>query len=71
MDFMPGKQLDEAWSTLETHQKLCIADELHLYVSQLRELKGDYIGAVDRGKAIIRRRASIEGGPFDTEQQYN
>ncbi|CAI7644873.1 unnamed protein product [Penicillium glandicola] len=71
MDYMPGKPLDEAWDTLDSSQKLSIADELHSYMNQLRELKGHYIGAIDRGKAIIGRIASIEGGPFDTEQEFN
>lgn len=71
MDYMPGKRLDEAWDTLDSNQKLSIADELHSYINQLRNLKGDYIGAIDRGKAIIGQIASIEGGPFDSEQQFN
>ncbi|OQE22244.1 hypothetical protein PENFLA_c013G05316 [Penicillium flavigenum] len=71
MDYMPGKRLDEAWDTLDSSQKLSIADELHSYVNQLRELKGHYIGAIDRGEAIIGRNASLEGGPFDTEQEFN
>lgn len=71
MDYMPGKRLDEAWDSLDSHQKLSIADELHYYMSQLRKLKGDYIGAINRGQAIIGQIASIEGGPFDSEQQFN
>lgn len=71
MDYVPGKRLDEAWETLDSHQKLSIANELHSYMNQLRELKGSYIGAIDRGQAIIGHIASIEGGPFDSEQQFN
>ncbi|KAL2816967.1 kinase-like domain-containing protein [Aspergillus granulosus] len=71
MEYMPGKRLDEAWDTLDSTQKLSIVDELHSYINQLRNLKGDYIGAIDRGKAIIGQLASIEGGPFDSEQQFN
>ncbi|KAJ5176560.1 uncharacterized protein N7482_002437 [Penicillium canariense] len=71
MVYMPGKRLDEAWDTLDSTQKLSIADELHSYMNQLRDLKGDYIGAIDRGKAIIGQIASIEGGPFESEQQFN
>lgn len=52
-------------------QKISIADELHSYISQLRNLKGDYIGAVERGKAVIGQIESIEGGPFDSEQEFN
>lgn len=71
MDYMPGKSLEEVWDTLDSNQKLSIADELHSYINQLRTLKGDYIGAIDRGKAIIGQIASIEGDPFDSEQQFN
>ena len=56
---------------MDTIQKISITNELHFYINQLRGLKGDCVGAVDRGKAIIGRRISMEGGPFDTEQQFN
>ncbi|KAJ6007188.1 hypothetical protein N7522_005539 [Penicillium canescens] len=71
MDYMPGKRLDEAWDTLDSDQKLSIASELHDYINQLRDLNGGYIGAIDRSKAVIGQFASIEGGPFDSEQQFN
>ncbi|PLB48316.1 hypothetical protein P170DRAFT_437984 [Aspergillus steynii IBT 23096] len=71
MDYIPGQRLDEVWDTLDPDQKLPIADELNSYLSQLRELKGDYIGAIDRGPAVIGRRIPIECGPFDSEQQFN
>lgn len=47
MGYMPGKRLDEAWDTLDPHQKLTFDEELHSYMNQLRELKGDYIGAIN------------------------
>jgi hypothetical protein len=34
-------------------------------------LKGDYIGAINRGRAIIGQIVSIEGGLFDSEQLFN
>lgn len=71
MDYMPGKTLQEVWDTLDHNQKVSIADELHQYVSQLRGLKGDYIGGIDRGKAIIGRRIPVEGGPFESERMFN
>jgi len=33
--------------------------------------KGQYIGALGDGKAIHTRITMIEGGPFDTEEQFN
>ncbi|PYI32684.1 kinase-like protein [Aspergillus indologenus CBS 114.80] len=71
MDYMPGKRLDEAWKTLDPGQKSSIARQLHSYLVQLRRLKGTYIGAVGHGKACIGQRASVVGGPFDSEQQFN
>ncbi|KAJ5350142.1 hypothetical protein N7541_007869 [Penicillium brevicompactum] len=71
MDYMPGQRLDEAWDTLNADEKLSIASELHSYINQLRNMKGDYIGAIDRGKVVIGQIASIEDGPFDSEKQFN
>ena len=34
-------------------------------------MKGDYIGAIGRGKVVIGQIASIEDGPFDSEKQFN
>ncbi|KAL4790580.1 kinase-like protein [Aspergillus venezuelensis] len=45
--------------------------QLHSYVLQLRALKGTYIGGVERGTAIIGKRTSVEGGPFESEKKFN
>lgn len=71
MDYMPGERLDQAWETMNETQKLFVADQLHGYLGQLRELKGSYIGAVDHGKAIIGNHSVVEGGPFETEREFN
>lgn len=71
MDYMPGRRLDHVWDTLNSDQKLVIADELHAYYEQLRALKGDYIGAVNNGKAIIGQRVKLECGPFKSEKEFN
>ncbi|KAJ5093216.1 hypothetical protein N7456_009077 [Penicillium angulare] len=71
MDYMPGKPLDQAWQSLTHDQKVSICNQLHFYIAQLRNLKGKYIGAVDNSKAIIGKRIPKEGGPFDSEKQFN
>ncbi|KAJ5113261.1 hypothetical protein N7456_001795 [Penicillium angulare] len=71
MDYMPGKRLDKVWKTLNPDQKLSIAEQLRGYIVQLRTLKGTYIGGVDGGTAITGKYVSIEGGPFDSEQDFN
>lgn len=49
MDYMPGRGFDEIRDTLNADQ-LSITGQLHYYISKLRDLKGNYIGAVDSGK---------------------
>lgn len=71
MDHMPGTRLDHVCDTLNSDQKLAIADEVHSYYEQLRALKGDYIGAVGNGKAIIGQRVKLECEPFKSEQEFN
>lgn len=71
MDYMPGKCLDDIWNTLSADQKQSIAEQLRGYICQLRGLKGDYIGAVDRGPVFTGTYTTIQGGPFDTEREFN
>ncbi|OAX78622.1 hypothetical protein ACJ72_07068 [Emergomyces africanus] len=71
MDYMPGQQLDKAWANMNHDQKLSVTRELHGYVSQLRNLKGDYIGGLNHGKAIIGKYVTIECGPFNSEKLFN
>lgn len=56
---------------MDSHQRISIANELHSYIDQLRQLKDNYIGAIDQGQAIISQISTIEDGPFDTEQHFN
>ncbi|KAH0497209.1 hypothetical protein TgHK011_004535 [Trichoderma gracile] len=71
MDFVPGKRLDKIWGDLTSEQKLSIAHELHGYVRQLRSLRGDYIGAINRRQAVFGKRSPIECGPFESEREWN
>ncbi|KAJ6024314.1 Aminoglycoside phosphotransferase [Penicillium herquei] len=61
MDYMPGKRLDE----------LSVTEQLRGYITQLRNLKGTYIGGADGGTAITGKYISIEGGPFESERMFN
>ncbi|RJE22144.1 Phosphotransferase enzyme family [Aspergillus sclerotialis] len=71
MDYMTGRRLDEVWDTSRADQKFSIAEQLHHYISQLRDLKGDYIGGVDFGKLIIGQHGPLEDGPFELERMFN
>ncbi|PWY94567.1 hypothetical protein BO94DRAFT_563174 [Aspergillus sclerotioniger CBS 115572] len=71
MDYIPGRPLNEAWTTMTETQKRSVADDLHNYVNQLRTLVGNYIGAAHRGLAVIGQHVFHEGGPFDQESQFN
>ncbi|KAL4960121.1 uncharacterized protein BDV14DRAFT_205050 [Aspergillus stella-maris] len=71
MNFMPGKRLQAAWETMDKAQKTSVAEQLRSYVEQIRALKGTYIGALEGGKAIIGKIAPLEGGPSQTEKEFN
>ncbi|KAK0763918.1 hypothetical protein N5P37_003308 [Trichoderma harzianum] len=71
MEYIPGKTLDKIWDDLKKEQKVSIARELKGYMAQLRDLKGTYIGALDRGKALIGKKMPHECGPFETEREFN
>lgn len=71
MDYMPGTPLDEAWSTMTEVEKRSVAEDLLKYVREMRSLKGNYIGAADRGQAVIGQHVFHGGGPFDTEREFN
>lgn len=71
MDYIPGETLEHAWGSLKQQQKLAVARQLRGYVSQLRSLKGNHIGALGDGPAIIGKHMRLEGGPFASEQLFN
>lgn len=59
-------------STIDASQMTSIANELHRHLNQLRKLKRNYIGSINRGKAIVNARIdSMEDGPFDCEQHFD
>ncbi|KAL7947775.1 kinase-like domain-containing protein [Trichoderma barbatum] len=71
MEHVPGKTLDKIWDDLNHEQKISISLELNGYISQLRNMKGTYIGALNRGKALIGKKSPLECGPFETEREFN
>ncbi|WEW59036.1 hypothetical protein PRK78_004504 [Emydomyces testavorans] len=71
MDYMPGIPLEEAWKSFSHDQKIAVTREIGAYVSQLRCLKGSYIGGVNRGKVTVGRHDRVYGGPFENEKLFN
>ncbi|KAJ5087481.1 hypothetical protein N7456_011097 [Penicillium angulare] len=71
MDYMPETPLDQVWGSLNHDQKTSIADQLYSYLAQRRELKGTAIGCSERGKALFGRDSMLEGGPFQSEMEFN
>ena len=71
MDYVEGCNLQECWQAMSDAERQCIAEQMSDILHQLRGLKGDYIGAVDRGPAVDMRRGVSTGGPFDSESEFN
>lgn len=71
MEFIEGERLDKIWNSLPEEQKKNIAAQINDYLFQLRSLHGRYIGGMNRNPAIDSRRYGLEGGPFESESQFN
>ncbi|CAG8124898.1 unnamed protein product [Penicillium salamii] len=71
MDYIPGNPLDKVWPSMDSTQRLSIANQLQGYISQLRKLKGDFIGSADRGKITYGSLFATRCGPFDSEKAFN
>lgn len=71
MDYVDGCNLEECWPNMSHEGKRCIAEQMRSILQQLRGLKGDYIGAVNRGPAVDARKSTRIGGPFDSEHDFN
>ncbi len=71
MEYVEGCNLQERWPQMLDEEKRRIAEQMCDIIHQLRGLKGNYIGAVNRGPAVDMRRSSSTGGPFDSETEFN
>ncbi|KAF7877143.1 hypothetical protein EAF04_000828 [Stromatinia cepivora] len=71
MEYIEGERLDKIWNSLPEEQKKSIAAQINDFLFQLRGLTGKYIGGMNRTPAIDSRRYDLEGGPFESEAQFN
>ncbi|RWA05958.1 hypothetical protein EKO27_g9140 [Xylaria grammica] len=71
MEYIEGVSLDKAWNSLSDADRVGIITQLRGYLDQLRAIKGSYIGGLGRTPAIDERRFSDEGGPFESEAEWN
>lgn len=49
MEYIDGKRLDEVWNDLPEASKLQLSQQLREILTELRELKGDFIGPFSGG----------------------
>ncbi|KAG6365486.1 hypothetical protein INS49_007097 [Diaporthe citri] len=70
MEFVEGLTLEEAWKDLSSTEIAAISEELRDYLTQLRGLKGSFIGSFDGGPAVDSRLFVNEGGPFRTVAEH-
>lgn len=59
MERLPGMTLEEAWPTLEVHEKERIADEVVAFLDEIRKLRSPYI------KAALLHRKPLQSGLVD------
>jgi len=71
MDYVGGCNLQDCWTQLSCEEKQGIVEQMRQILHQLRQLKGNYIGAVDRGPVVDTRKSTYAGGPFNSESEFN
>ena len=69
--YVEGDNLRDCWKDLSSDKQKILAEQMRSILQQLRAVKGNYIGGVDRGPAIDRRRGDRVGGPFESEGEFN
>ncbi|ERT02519.1 hypothetical protein HMPREF1624_00818 [Sporothrix schenckii ATCC 58251] len=73
MEYVEGDRLDNVWEGLTTEDKDAILFQLRGYLTQLRQLKGAFIGTVD-GSGCNDQFFSmddVEHGPYANEAAFN
>lgn len=73
MKYIEGDCLADVWNTLDSDQKQDIIKQLGSFVSQLRKMKGSFIGSVD-GTACEDQLFTVElggYGPYKDEEALN
>lgn len=71
MDFVEGNMLQDVWNDLSDTERATISAQLRDYLNQLRAIKGSYIGGFNKSPAVDSRHFSYEGGPFESEAEWN
>ena len=73
MDFIDGKNLDEAWAAYTEPERQSVIAQLRDYMAQLRSFKGSFIGCIDGTPCHDQYFYSEKEdyGPYETEQEFN
>lgn len=73
MDFVDGECLEEAWRSLDGEQKQGIAEQLRDILTTMRQATPtqNTIGAFGGPAHEVRLYSSYDGGPFNTEAEFN
>jgi aminoglycoside phosphotransferase (APT) family kinase protein len=73
MEFIEGNRLEDMWDKFDVSQKKIVVEQLHDFFSQLRKIKGPFIGCID-GTACEDQLFTDElggYGPYDNESDFN
>lgn len=73
MEFVEGERLAEAWDNFDADQKQQVLEQLRNFMSQLRNMKENFIGSVD-GTACEDQLFSEDigaYGPYKDESEFN
>ncbi|KAI3325029.1 kinase-like domain-containing protein [Xylariaceae sp. AK1471] len=72
MEYIDGEPLDQAWESCTDTEKQNIVAQLRGYLEELRQVKGEFIGSVDRSVCNDQLFANRENeyGPYEDEDEF-
>lgn len=73
MEYLPGESLDKVWGGLTHEQRISTCHQLSGYLAQLRSLQGagNRVEGVNGAPITVGLRFPRQGGPFNTEKEFN
>lgn len=77
MEYIPGPTLGKCWNTLSALEREAVASQIRQHVASLRQIRGQFYGAVGRGPcedSIFKHAYTLPQlpyGPYESRQDFN
>lgn len=71
MQLVEGDCLEDVWDKFDESQKQSIIDQLRGFFTQMRNIKGPFVGCIDGTACEDNIFTDLSYGPYENEDQFN